>query len=249
MSSPLRNLPAVNTVLSHPNVEKLTEDISRAQITTLVRHVIEDMRTQVGETAGAEPDITLEAAVRQTVKMVNRLKLRRLGSVVNATGIVLHTNLGRAPLSDSSVTRVVQAAGVTNVEFDLESGQRSHRGAYAEELLKELTGVTGALVVNNCAAATMLALQGIAAGKEVIISRGQLVEIGGGFRLPEVFQAAGVILREVGTSNRTRMQDYADSISDNTGAILRVHRSNFRVSGFVSEPSAAELATLATNCP
>ncbi len=245
MSSPLRNLPAVNAVLNHPDIEKLFEDVSRAQITALVRNVIEVMREQAGEAIGAGPDTTLDTAVRQTVRMVNRLKLRRLGSVVNATGIVLHTNLGRAPLSDLSITRIVQAARVTNVEFDLESGRRSHRGTHAEELLQELTGAAGALIVNNCAAATMLALQGIAAGKEVIISRGQLVEIGGGFRLPEVFEAAGVILKEVGTSNRTRVQDYAGSINDNTGAILRVHRSNFRVSGFVSEPSAAELATLA----
>ena len=245
MSNPLRNLPAVNAVLDHPDVEDLFDEVSRAQVTGCVRTVLNSLRDQVQKASGDNPVITLDRAVVQTVQAVHQLKLQRLNSVVNATGIVLHTNLGRAILSDLAIMRLVQAARATNVELDLQSGRRSRRGAYAEGLLSELTGAPGALVVNNCAAATMLALQGVAAGKEVIISRGQLVEIGGGFRLPEVFEAAGVILREVGTANRTRVEDYGRAINDNTGAILRVHRSNFRVSGFVTEPTAAELVTLA----
>ena len=245
MSNPFRNLPAVNSVLNHPHVREQLEDVPRPQITALIRYVLSEMRDRLREAPGAGPEQALDAAAGQTVRMVSRLKLRRLSSVINATGIVLHTNLGRAPLSDSSIARIVRTARATNVEIDLESGQRSRRGAHAEELLKELTGASGSLIVNNCAAATMLALQGIAAGKEVIISRGQLVEIGGGFRLPEVFEAAGVTLREIGTSNRTQVEDYARAISDRTGAILRVHRSNFRISGFVTEPSTAELAELA----
>ena len=245
MSNPLRNLPAVDAVLNHPEIEDLFEDVSRAQITECARGVIDGVRDQIKEHADSHPEVTLSSVARQTIDAVRRLKLRRLKSVINATGIVLHTNLGRAGLSDSAIMRIVQAARATNVELDLESGTRSRRGGHAEELLKQLTGAPGALIVNNCAAATMLALQGIAAGKEVIISRGQLVEIGGGFRLPDVFAAAGVILKEVGTSNRTRVSDYEDAVSDNTGAILRVHRSNFRVSGFVAEPSGSELVTLA----
>ncbi|MEO2032118.1 MAG: L-seryl-tRNA(Sec) selenium transferase [Planctomycetaceae bacterium] len=245
MSNPLRNLPAVNAVLNHPDIEDLFEDVSRAQITECVRGVIDSVRDQIKEHADSHSEVTLDSVTRQTIDAVHRLRLRRLNFVINATGIVLHTNLGRAALSDSAIKRIVQAARATNVELDLESGTRSRRGSHAEELLKQLTGAAGALIVNNCAAATMLSLQGVAAGKEVIISRGQLVEIGGGFRLPEVFAAAGVILKEVGTSNRTRVSDYENAVNDNTGAILRVHRSNFRVSGFVAEPSASELVKLA----
>ena len=245
MSNPLRNLPAVNAVLEHTDVEHLFEDVSRTQVTGCVRAVLNRLRDQVRNPSGDNPVITLESVVGQTVQAVHQLKLQRLNSIINATGIVLHTNLGRAVLSDSAIMRLLLAARATNVELDLQTGRRSRRGAHAEELLRELTGAPGALIVNNCAAATMLALQGVAAGKEVIISRGQLVEIGGGFRLPEVFEAAGVILREVGTANRTRVEDYERAITDNTGAILRVHRSNFRVSGFVAEPTAAELVTLA----
>ena len=186
MSNPLRNLPAVNAVLNHPDIEDLFEDVSRAQITECVRGVIDSVRDQIKEHADSHSEVTLDSVTRQTIDAVHRLRLRRLNFVINATGIVLHTNLGRAALSDSAIKRIVQAARATNVELDLESGTRSRRGSHAEELLKQLTGAAGALIVNNCAAATMLSLQGVAAGKEVIISRGQLVEIGGGFRLPEV---------------------------------------------------------------
>ncbi len=222
-SNPLRNLPAVDAVLSHPRVMSLNSDLPAVQIKACVRSVL----------------------AQQTVRAAQSLVLRRLRRVINATGIVLHTNLGRAPLSEKATERISQAAQAANLELDLESGRRSRRGAFAEELLCRLTGAPAALIVNNCAAATMLALQGVAAGKEVIISRGQLVEIGGGFRLPDVFAAAGVTLREVGTANRTHVSDYAEAVSDQTAAILRVHRSNFRLSGFVSEPSVAELVTLA----
>jgi L-seryl-tRNA(Ser) seleniumtransferase len=245
MSNPFRNLPAVDAVLNHPDVEELFEDVSRVQVTACVRAVLDDLRYQIQQNPDAPLDITPDRVAQQTIKAVRSLQRRRLNCVINASGIVLHTNLGRAVLSESAIIRLLTAARATNVELDLESGKRSRRGAHTEELLQELTGAPSALIVNNCAAATMLALQGVAVGREVIISRGQLVEIGGGFRLPEVFEAAGVILREVGTSNRTTVDDYEQAINENTGAILRVHRSNFRVSGFVAEPTAAELAALA----
>ena len=244
MTNPLRSLPAVDAVFNHPDVEKLSEEMPRAQIIECARSILDTLRTELREQIDPQ-DTSLDDVVRRTVHAARRMMRRRLQTVVNATGIVLHTNLGRAPLSDNAILRLVQAARSTNVELDLETGKRSRRGAHAEDLLKSLTGAPAALIVNNCAAATMLALQGVASGREVIISRGQLVEIGGGFRLPEVFEAAGVILREVGTSNRTRLEDYERAIGDNTAAILRVHRSNFRVSGFVAEPSVVELVALA----
>jgi L-seryl-tRNA(Ser) seleniumtransferase len=245
MCNPLRNLPAVTAVLNHPDVEELLEDVSRTQVTSCVRSVLHHLRQEILQSPDTPPDLTPDSVALRTIEAVQSLKRRRLNFIINATGIVLHTNLGRAVLSDSAIIRLAAAARATNVEFDLETGKRSRRGAHTEDLLRELTGAPAALIVNNCAAATMLALQAVAAGREVIISRGQLVEIGGGFRLPEVFEAAGVILREVGTSNRTTVQDYEDAINEHTGAILRVHRSNFRVSGFVAEPTAAELVTIA----
>ncbi len=165
-------------------------------------------------------------------------------SVINATGVVLHTNLGRAPLAERAVRRIQEAAGYVNVEMNLETGKRNSRGERAVDLLCLLTGAEDAVIVNNCAAATMMTLQVMAAGREVVVSRGQLVEIGGGYRLPEVFEVSGARLREVGTTNRTYLHDYENVISDQTAAIIRVHRSNFSLSGFVTEPSSAELAEL-----
>jgi L-seryl-tRNA(Ser) seleniumtransferase len=169
---------------------------------------------------------------------------QRLRKVINATGIVIHTNLGRAPLAPAAIEALVAAAEGTNVEVDLQSGQRGRRGAAVEELCREITGAEAALVVNNCAAATLLTLQTLAAGRRVVISRGQLIEIGGSFRLPDVFRQAGVELHEVGTTNRTRLSDYADAISLQTAAILRVHPSNYRVTGFCEAVSIGELAKL-----
>ena len=166
---------------------------------------------------------------------------RSIQRVINTTGVVLHTNLGRAPLADRAIARLEEVSRYANVELDLTSGRRSKRGERACQLLAQLSGAEDALVVNNCAAATILVLQTICAGKEVIVSRGQLVEIGGGFRLPDVFRSAGVTLREVGTTNRTYLRDYEAAINDETGAIIRVHRSNFYLAGFVTEPSIEEL--------
>jgi L-seryl-tRNA(Ser) seleniumtransferase len=178
------------------------------------------------------------------LELAARANRGALQPVINASGIILHTNLGRAPLADIAVERIRQSAGFTNLEIDLESGKRSRRGDRVCHLLAELTGAEDAIVVNNCAAATVLVLQAVAFGREVIVSRGQLVEIGGGFRLPEVFASAGVILREVGTTNRTYLHDYAGALGEPTGAIIRVHRSNFSLSGFVTEPTIRELAEL-----
>jgi L-seryl-tRNA(Ser) seleniumtransferase len=168
-----------------------------------------------------------------------------LRPVINATGVIVHTNLGRAPLAGVAVARIAAIGGYSNLEYDLASGARGRRDVHAERLLCHLTGAEAAVVVNNNAAATLVTLAAIAAGREVIISRGELVEIGGGFRVPDVMAQSGALLREVGTTNRTRVADYAAAISERTAAILRVHPSNFRIEGFTERPAARELAALA----
>jgi len=243
MSNPLKTLPAVDVVLRHEAIRPLLEQLPRVQIVQCIRQVLDTIRARMRQDTGRPIDA--DEVARQTVVTGRKLLRQRLGPVINATGIVLHTNLGRGALADVAVERISAAARYANLELSLTTGKRARRGAHAEELLKTLTGANDALIVNNCAAATILALQGIAVGREVIISRGQLVEIGGGFRLPDVFEAAGVVLREVGTTNRTQLDDYDRAVTENTAAVLRVHRSNFRTSGFVTEPSAAELVRLA----
>jgi L-seryl-tRNA(Ser) seleniumtransferase len=161
--------------------------------------------------------------------------------VINGTGILIHTNLGRAPLAQAAIDAMIAVAGATNLEVDLATGQRGRRGASVEQLCCDVTGAEAALVVNNCAAATLLTLQTLAAGRQIVISRGQLIEIGGSFRLPDVFRQAGVELREVGTTNRTRIGDYAAAIDPETAALLRVHPSNYRISGFCESVAIAEL--------
>jgi L-seryl-tRNA(Ser) seleniumtransferase len=165
--------------------------------------------------------------------------------VINATGVILHTNLGRAPLAPAAIDRVAATGAYSNLEYDIDLGARGRRDAHAERLLCHLTGAEAAVVVNNNAAATLIALSATATGREVIISRGELVEIGGGFRIPDVMAQSGAVLREVGTTNRTRAADYAAAIGSNTAAILRVHPSNFRIEGFTARPALAELAPLA----
>ena len=167
-------------------------------------------------------------------------------AVINATGVILHTNLGRAPLPERAARAAARAArSYTDVEVDRESGRRGHRGRHAETLLKALTGAEAAIVVNNCAAALLLAMASLAKGKQVIVSRGELIEIGGEFRIPDILAASGARLAEVGTTNRTRIGDYRSAIGDRTRLVLKVHPSNYRMVGFTAAPSAADLATLA----
>ena len=183
--------------------------------------------------------------IRWLVSDMNRCLLDSPRKVINATGVLLHTGLGRAPLADAVRKAIMDAAGACLLEVNSESGDRAYRGFQVDDLLKALTGCEDSLIVNNNAGATVLLLQALCQGREVLISRSQLVEIGGSFRLPEIFQTAGVALREVGTTNRTHLRDYASAITERTAAILRVHASNFRIVGFTAEPSSCELATLA----
>jgi L-seryl-tRNA(Ser) seleniumtransferase len=207
------------------------------------REVVAEARETVLSGGRAPDQEKLEEAVATRAKRLERPNLRR---VINATGVVLHTNLGRAPLAPTAIERVTEvASGYSNLEYDLESGHRGSRGQHLEGLLRELSGAEAALAVNNNAAAVMLALAALAGDGEVLVSRGELIEIGGSFRIPEILAHSGAILVEVGTTNRTRLADYAAAIGERTTAILRVHQSNFRIVGFAEQPSADELAALA----
>lgn len=249
----LRNLPAVDEILRDQTIGDMSTRFPRAQLVQWVREAIEDCRTSIlasnilegSEVKFDEHPEQLAQSIVDRVRVLgeeqNAMALQR---VINATGVLLHTNLGRAPMAQRAIDRLQQATGYANVELDLGSGKRSKRGARATQLLAQLAGTDDAVVTNNCAGATMLVLQAIARDREVIISRGQLVEIGGGFRLPDVFTSAGVKLREVGTTNRTYLRDYEQAISEQTGAIIRVHRSNFALTGFVSEPAIDEMAAI-----
>ncbi|MGN6256487.1 MAG: L-seryl-tRNA(Sec) selenium transferase [Solirubrobacterales bacterium] len=229
-----------------PSVERLAGRLPEAPhhlTVAAAREAIEAAREAVlaGEPAPGEEQLATAAAAR-----LARLAKPSLRRVINATGVVLHTNLGRAPLAPAAVEQVTAvAAGYSNLEYDLESGGRGSRGAHVEELLRELSGAEAALAVNNNAAAVMLALAALAGDGEVLVSRGELVEIGGSFRIPDILAHSGATLVEVGTTNRTRLADYAEAIGERTTAILRVHQSNFRIVGFTEQPRAEELAALA----
>ena len=240
----LRGIPAVDAVLRNPAGAALAGRHGRAAATAAVRSVLDDLRRRIS--ADEHPEASQESIVALAARSLSDRGLRR---VVNATGVVLHTNLGRSVLSEGAVAAVVEAATrYSNLEYDVAAGQRGSRYDRAAPLLRELTGAGDALVVNNCAGATLLALAAVAAGgggeAEVIVSRGQLIEIGGGFRIPEVLALSGARLREVGTTNRTRLSDYEAAIGENTRAILWVHPSNFEIKGFTESVGVAELASL-----
>ena len=202
-------------------------------------------RLESGAIAAVSVADAVEAIERGAASRLRASLRPSLVRVINATGVIVHTNLGRAPLSEAALARIAEVAGAyTNLEYDLDRGERGRRDTHAERLLVRLTGAEAAVVVNNNAAATMLMLAALGAGREVIISRGELVEIGGGFRVPDVMAQSGAILREVGTTNRTRAADYAAAISDRTALILRVHPSNFRIEGFTERPPLDELVAL-----
>ena len=230
----LRALPAVDRLAA-------ALDAPHPLAVAAARAVIDERRAELRAGASDEPDLVARA--RERLARAERPSLRR---VLNATGVIVHTNLGRAPLAAAAREAVALAAeGYSTLEWDASSGRRGSRHDHVESLLAELTGAEAALAVNNCAAAVLLAAAALAGpGREIVVSRGQLVEIGGGFRVPDVVAQAGATLVEVGTTNRTRRADYADAISDRTGAILRAHPSNFRQLGFVQEVEIEELCEL-----
>ena len=239
----MRSIPSIEQLRQRPALRALEDRYGRAAIVAALRAEADAVRSG-GDAARSAAD-TSEAIERGTIERLEQTAGGSLRRVINATGVVIHTNLGRAPLARAAAERVANlASGYTNLEYDLGRGERGRRDVHAERLLCGLTGAEAAVVVNNNAAATMLALAALAAGREVIISRGELVEIGGGFRVPDVLAQSGAVLREVGTTNRTRASDYAAAISDRTGIILRVHPSNFRIEGFTERPAVSELASL-----
>ena len=240
----LRNLPAVDEVQRQHEIVLAVENIPPRHVVEWIRRAIDRCRQSILSGEQHASTASMSVIVEDVLRQLQIENSGRQQTVINATGILLHTNLGRAPLAMRAVERMSESAGYANVELDLQSGKRSGRGERVCRLLQELTGAEDVVVVNNCAAATMLVLQTVAANRDVVVSRGQLVEIGGGFRLPEVFAASGAVLKEVGTTNRTYLRDYEAVLSDDTGAIIRVHRSNFYQGGFVTEPDIAELVSL-----
>ncbi|MFL5309333.1 MAG: L-seryl-tRNA(Sec) selenium transferase [Myxococcales bacterium] len=241
----LRALPSVDEVLSRPAVRALEVRVGRAAVKAAVRQAIAAARERILSGAPNGPEELVPD--QDVLSRAQREAAPRLRRVINATGVVLHTNLGRAPLHPDAVARVAEiASGYSNLELDLETGHRGHRSAAVEPLLCELFGAEAAHAVNNCAGATLLALAALGGGGAAVVSRGELVEIGGGFRVPEILAQSGCRLVEVGTTNRTRLADYAAALDGLPRALLlRVHRSNFALVGFTQEASVAELSTLA----
>jgi L-seryl-tRNA(Ser) seleniumtransferase len=243
--NPLRELPQVQRLLEMPAANSLCAEFGRTAVTLAFRATLEGLREQIaaGLLARAPDAQAVVARCGEELALRRRRGLRR---TINATGIVLHTNLGRAPLAPEAIAAIAEvAAGYCNLEFDLITGRRGSRTQAIELLLRELTRAEAALVVNNGAAAILLALSAHASGGEVIVSRGELVEIGGGFRVPDVIRQGGARLVEVGTTNRTRLQDYSAAIGPDARVLLKVHQSNFRTIGFTQETSIAELVGLA----
>jgi L-seryl-tRNA(Ser) seleniumtransferase len=241
MTDPRRDLPSVGALLESAMLQPLLQRAPRAVVVHAIRAVIEDAR-RAPATAPSD-DAGWARQVEAGVAAHMQPSLRPL---LNATGVILHTNLGRAPLADAAM-RAIQdtAAGYCNLEYDIGEGARGSRYVHSVALLRELTGAADAIVVNNCAAALVLTLNTLARGKEVLVSRGELIEIGGSFRVPEIMAKSGARLVEVGSTNRTHASDYASALSDRVAAIVKVHRSNFAVAGFVAEATVGELADLA----
>ncbi|MBI3744155.1 MAG: L-seryl-tRNA(Sec) selenium transferase [Chloroflexi bacterium] len=239
MEHKFRSLPSVDRLLTDDRLADVVARYSRERIADVARSRLAEARRSIASGASAPSADALIAEIANAAAVHYDPSLRR---VINATGVIIHTNLGRAVLSDEAVEGMrAAAAGYTNLELDLATGDRGSRHAHLDRLLRELTGADDGLVVNNNAAAVMLALRQFAEGREVIVSRGEAVEIGGGFRIPEILQQSGARLVEVGTTNRTYLADYEAAVTERTAAYLKVHPSNFRISGFTHAPSMAEL--------
>ena len=242
MNTKFRQLPSIEKLMSAPRLKALAEVYSRPSVVELARQRLDGVREEIASGKGCPSIDEIVGAICADAESLWQSRPRR---VINATGVILHTNLGRAPLSQNAAAAMQQAAmGYCNLEIDLESGKRGSRQVHVESLLCQLTGAEAALVVNNNASAVMLALAALAKRKEVIVSRGQSVEIGGGFRIPEVMRQSGAKLVEVGTTNSTRLADYEEAITAKTAALLRVHSSNFRIVGFTQEVALEELVEL-----
>ncbi len=240
MSDVRRRLPSVGKLLETSDVQSLLQDYPRAVVTGSLRAILDRARA-------ANSALTPAAIVSELKGRVAAAARPSLERVINATGVVLHTNLGRAPLADAAIAAIAEtSSGYNNLEYDLEAGSRGSRYSHCVSLLKELTGAEDAIVVNNCASALVLSLNSLALGKDAVVSRGELVEIGGSFRIPDIMRASGANLVEVGTTNRTHVDDYIRAAGPTTGTFVKVHRSNFTVNGFVAEVGIDRLAPVAS---
>ena len=252
LSSPhewLKKIPKVDELLKDKEIESLKEEIPRSIIVKAIQKILDKIRKDILSESIKENDIAyflskgnIISWIKKEAKMMGTPRLKR---VINATGIIVHTNLGRSPLAFEAINRIIEVSkGYSNLEYDLLEGRRGLRYSHVEPILTYLTGAEAAMVVNNNAAAVFLALNTFAKDKEVIISRGELIEIGGAFRIPDVMRQAGAILKEVGTTNRTHLFDYQKAITSNTGLLLKVHTSNYRILGFTSAVETKELVSL-----
>lgn len=246
-SSNLRALPSVDQLLKSLSAEQ-TATVGAARSASFARQIIDDMRKELqanGSPQSMTRDQLLSEAQSRWLKVCESDRRSGLQRVINATGVILHTNLGRAPLSEAARRAVVEAAEYCTLEYDLNTGSRGKRGARVEDLLKQLTGAEDALVVNNCASAALLVLTALAHNGETIVSRGELVEIGGDFRVPDVLANSGTTMVEVGTTNRTRLDDYRRALTNATRLVMRIHPSNYRIIGFTAAPTIDELVSFA----
>ncbi len=245
----LRQLPSIDRLVLSEEAKALIEKYNRKQVVNAARIVLKDLRSKIlnrQEEPFTDIDISPELVFERMKNLLENKFSLSLKEAVNAAGVLLHTGLGRAVLPDVALKNIQEVSkGYSTLAIDLETGRRGHRDTHLNGLLCELTGAQSSVVVNNNAAATVLILNSLAKGKEVILSRGQLVEIGGSFRMPDIMAASGAVLKEVGTTNKTHLSDYKDAIGENTGAIMRVHHSNYRIMGFAEEPSIEDLAELA----
>lgn len=243
MVASFRSLPSVDRVLSDQQVARAAQELGAETITQSVRDELTYRRAAI---AAGEPPPSLDELVENALRRAYASLRPSLRPVINATGVIIHTNLGRAPLSQAAIAAMEAVSrGYSNLEFDLEAGERGSRHEHVESLLRRLTGAEAAIAVNNNASALLLVLSALAGGRQVVISRGQLVEIGGGFRIPDVMRQSGATLVEVGTTNRTYLRDYEEAIAEGTAALMRVHSSNFRVIGFTASVELEELSALA----
>jgi L-seryl-tRNA(Ser) seleniumtransferase len=242
----LRQIPSVDELLAQARLAALSKRVDRNLVVEVARTVLAELRTRIaGDSNWTALGLSATSVEELISTEVERILSRSLQPVINATGVILHTNLGRAPLPETVVDEFrCTATQYNNLEYDLEAGARGKRDVHTGELLTRLTGAEAAVVVNNCAAAVLVTLAALARGGEVIVSRGELIEIGDGFRIPEIMEQSGAILREVGTTNRTHVGDYENAMNEKTRVLLRVHPSNFKVTGFTDKPSLEELVTL-----
>ncbi len=241
----MRGLPGVEKLLQVQSLRDLSKTAPHELLVETARQTLDETRQRIRQGSAGAADLGLEGLAGQVARKVEQTLETNLREVINATGVILHTNLGRAPLSREALAAVTEAAGsYSNLEYDLESGERGSRLSHIESLLARLSGAEAAIAVNNNAAAVLMVLTAFAQGKEVVLSRGQAVEIGGGFRIPDVMRQTGAKLVEVGTTNKTYAQDYEGAVTPETAMLMRVHSSNFKIIGFTASPKLEELSVI-----